>query len=503
MTKGTKMKKNIIIVGGGTAGSVIAAKLSKNHAVTVFEKSEKKRIPFLFRIPLLIGMLYKESNPYIKSIKISFNVKRTVPFFVSNVLGGSSVMNGCVHVFGISKKWENLLNKFGLEWGNLNESYKNIYTKVGERNKIALNSGRKSKLDNLFFKALEDKGIWYGDVESMDVPQAGTVINTCKKIFRSSVMSLLPYKYTNIKINNDVENLIINKNKEIIGVVCNGECFFADYVILCAGVIGTNTLLQKKALLLPDGNYIKLNFNAGIEVKDHTNLRINVKAKYNINSLNEISTSFLKKTLLFVTHLIGLRTLMMGTGATSAAHLDLDNDGIIDTRIQLLNFSEEGRIGSNGNLFSSKNPGFSISITCINPSSTGEIKLKDNRILIKPNYLSTKEDISQLKMAILYVTELLKSKNFKEVVKEIDCEKEMKQNPDEYIQSTAFSGYHLIGGCNNLVDKNFKVNDTEGLYICDASVMCEYVSSNIHSTVVLLADMFATRFSENAIYNKT
>ena len=39
-------------------------------------------------------------------------------------------------------------------------------------------------------------------------------------------------------------------------------------------------------------------------------------------------------------HICGISTLMKGTGASSGIHLDLDKDGIIDTRIQIVNFTE-------------------------------------------------------------------------------------------------------------------------------------------------------------------
>ena len=66
---------------------------------------------------------------------------------------------------------------------------------------------------------------------------------------------------------------------------------------------------------------------------------------------------------------------MKGTGATSAAHLDLDGDGEVDTRIQIVQFNESGRYGSGGKLFSTSKPGFSISITAIKPRSKGSIKI--------------------------------------------------------------------------------------------------------------------------------
>jgi choline dehydrogenase-like flavoprotein len=51
----------------------------------------------------------------------------------------------------------------------------------------------------------------------------------------------------------------------------------------------------------------------------------------------------------------------------------------------------------------------------------------------------------------------------------------------------------LIGGAHNLVDYDFKVKGMDGLYICDASIFGEYAASNIHSSVVLISDIFSRK----------
>ena len=487
------MKNKVIVVGAGTAGSVIAKRFSDYYHVTVFDKSENKSMPLLNSIPLLVGLLYKKRNKFISSLQLNFNNLRTVPFFVSNVLGGCSVMNGCVHVVGIDSKWDELLKRFGLNKKNLKESYEALYSKSDENNKINIKQARESKLDKIFFESLEINNIPRGDVEWMNKVESGTVHNTFNKFFRASVMNLSPFRRTDLKMNCQVQHLIVNDHNRIIGVVAHGQNYLADVIILCAGVIGTNILLQSKALRISDNSYVDLKINSGTGVKDHTNIRVNVLAKYRINSLNEISFSWLKKTYLFILHFLGFKTLMMGTGATSAANLDIDGDGVIDARIHLLNFSEDGRIGSSGNLFSTKDPGFSISITCINPKSMGEVKIKDGQMRLTPNYLSKNEDMEHLKKTLFYVVDLLSSAPFQSLVKEIAQIEKIKEHPEDYINSNGFSGYHLIGGCSNLVNENFKLKDFDGLYICDASIMDEYVSSNIHSTVVLLADLFASK----------
>jgi choline dehydrogenase-like flavoprotein len=186
----------------------------------------------------------------------------------------------------------------------------------------------------------------------------------------------------------------------------------------------------------------------------------------------------------------------MGTGATSAAHLDLDGDGQVDTRIQLLYFSEVGRMGSHGKLFSSNKPGFSISITPINPSSNGQLLFDGDAVHIEPNYLKDQLDIDHLKKALDYVVKILEMDSFRNIIKEIYNSEQIKNNPIDYIKNNTYSGYHLIGGCGSIVNTDFQVKGFEGLFICDASILMEYVSSNIHSTIVILADLFAGKFTK-------
>ena len=53
-------KKKVIIVGGGTAGLLIAENLKHKFEVVVLEKSTISKTPISNRIPLLIGPLYRE-----------------------------------------------------------------------------------------------------------------------------------------------------------------------------------------------------------------------------------------------------------------------------------------------------------------------------------------------------------------------------------------------------------------------------------------------------------
>jgi len=490
--KGERAEK-IIIVGGGTAGSVMARTLAENASVMVIEKSKNKTVPLFFTVPLMIGLLFNKDNKWVKKHTIKFGSNRLIPFFKSNMLGGASVINGCVHAAGIHSRWLNLLSRFELTKNDLEASYTSLYSKKNRKGTIRLSEAKCGELDKAYYNALEEKGIERGGVEWADRPAYGSIINTVGRIFRASVISLKPFRDCIVKIDVKIERLVVNDALKVIGVTDGSNVFLSDRVILCAGVVGTNLLLQNKALRLSDKSYMDLGLDAGQGVKDHTNLRINVESSVSCNSLNEIDGSFLEKVRLFGSHVLGIKTLMMGTGATSTAHLDLNGNGEVDTRINLLHFSETGRMGSDGKMFSSSQPGFSISITTINPKSHGVIVSNGDKVSVEPNYLSCQSDVEHLKKALSFVISLLESESFRGYVNNISQIEEIKNTPEQYIAKNIFSGFHLIGGCSDLIDTDFRIPRLGELYICDASIINDYPSSNIHSTVVILSDLFARK----------
>ena len=80
-------------------------------------------------------------------------------------------------------------------------------------------------------------------------------------------------------------------------VISTNNHFLTDYVILCSGVIGTNLLFLKKCIGEIDDDYLH-EHNVGMAIKDHSNVRVNVRSSKSFGSLNEIS-KLSKKILYF------------------------------------------------------------------------------------------------------------------------------------------------------------------------------------------------------------
>lgn len=489
-------KKKIIIIGAGTAGIVIANRLKSYFDVTLIEKSKNKNYPIFYKIPLLIGILFrKNNNKYIIKKEFTLRNNRKIPFHESNILGGASVMNGAVHVFGFRSKWKQILDQFQFSFEDLDESYNFLYSEqLKQKNKITIRKSYLNRIDYAFFSSLEKMNIKEVDMNISESVGYGPIYNTIRKYFRTTVLDILKNKKFELNLNERVIDLFLQDNK-LLGVKTEKRILKSDYIILSAGVIGSNNLMLNFQNNLNEKHPFKKQ-KIGNSIKDHTNIRINVLANQNIGSLNEIHKSVTKRLFLGIKHLFGIPTVLRGTGATSAAYLDLDKDGEIDTRIQILQFSEFGRHGSSGSLFSNSNPSFSISINAIHPESTGLIDVKDNDLVISPNYLSSKKDIEILKLALDFCLKLLSLKPISQYISKIYDFEIIQNYPEKYIHDTMYSGHHLIGGLQEIIDEDMRCEGFNNLFICDASIMDKFVASNIHSTVVLLADMFSKKFIE-------
>jgi len=499
MKKLKENKKKVVVIGGGTAGLTIASQLQEFFDVVVIEKSKYRNYPFFFyKIPLLGGLLFNNSK-YISKKIIEFN-GREIPFFESNLIGGASVINGCVHTVGNELMWNKALSPFNSNYNEVLSSFKKLYSyNPRETQKIIIKETPQNVIDHAFISSLNLKKIPYGDMNNSDMEICGPILVTTGKYFRSSVTSLIKNKQFTVLKNQKVKKVNFDDNSKVISVDTNSNTIKADYVICSSGVIGTCDLLNRSRRYSGKNKQKSLkDISIGHDIVDHSNLRIKIMTNRKFDSLNELSNSFLKKITILVKHFFGKHTLLKTTGASSAAYLDLDKDGIIDTKIQILQFTESGRLGSDGsnNLFDTK-PGFSIAITLINPKSKGMIELHNSKPSIVPNYLADENDINLLGLALKYCIKLLSSRPLSDYVLEIIDKDDILSDPKKYIFNNIYSGYHLIGGAHKSVNSDFKVKGTKNLFICDASVFKDHVASNSHASVVLLADIFSKKFIEN------
>ena len=244
-------KKKVVIIGGGTAGLTIAKYLQEYFDVIVIEKSKHKKYPVIFKIPLMIGLLFRNrKTKYLSYREFEMPNGRKIPYFESNLLGGSSIINGCVHTLGNKSHWKSILKNFNASYIELLESYgKTFSSSRNSKNRINLTSAHQNVIDKAFLETLNKFNIPVGDGNTSNEEACGPILNTSKQYFRSSVLSIIGEKKFKVFIRENVENILFDDNGKVTGVKTNLNLINADYVIISGGVIRTCGFLLKASQL--------------------------------------------------------------------------------------------------------------------------------------------------------------------------------------------------------------------------------------------------------------
>ncbi len=516
-----------IIIGAGTAGCILANRLSENENIKVLliEAGGKDANPWI-HIP---GGYFKTMhNPKTdwcfttEEEKFCNNRKMLIPR--GKTLGGSSSINGMLYIRGHANDynyWRQLGN-IGWSWEDVlpyfkkSEDYRISKSEFhGTSGPIKVEKIRSNfKLLDLFLEASQEFGYKKNeDFNDGDNEGMGYFPMTIDKGYRCSaaVAFLNPIKNRkNLKIITKghvkkltIENLKVKtvnlwKNNEEFSYSVNKE------VLLSAGTIGSPHILQASGIgpgkLLNENNIniVKEIKGVGKNLTDHLMLRPVYKIK-NLETLNDIYHSFTKKLLTGLNYLIYKK----GPLTVGASYLC----GFIKSDSYLENPNLQFHISPAstdllGKADLHKFPAFTPTITNIQPTSRGsvEIKSSDTRIYpqIKMNYLSTDEDREIAGKSIKIVRKIvLESKAYKNYEpEEYRPGIQFKDNQSLAKEAGKFANtiFHPVSTCkmgndeNSVVSDNLKVKGINNLRVVDASVMPTITSGNTNAPTMMIAE---------------
>ncbi|BCG78793.1 GMC family oxidoreductase [Mesorhizobium sp. 113-3-3] len=520
---------DFIIVGSGSAGSVLADRLSASgrFSVLVLEAGGTDR-RFYVQMPLGYGKTFFDPA-------VNWNYKTEAdPGLGGNVdhwprgklLGGSSSINAMVWIRGAREDFDDWRAAGNPGWGyddllpafkalEDNEAGADKWRGTGGPLHISETANAVHPLTKRYLAAGQQAGLPFNpDFNGAAQEGVGTYQISTKNGRRMSAARafLRPaMKRGNVRVEtNALASRILFEGKRAIGVeyLQNGQTKTARAgreIILSAGSINSPQLLQlsgvgPSALLKGLGiPVVHANENVGANLQDHVGINYTFKGK--VPTLNQILRPWWGKLL------VGMQYILTRSGPLS---LSMNHGGgffrtdpaFSRPNMQLYFQAFSTVIPKSGErpiLTPDPWPGFSIGLSNCRPSSRGEIMIRSGNPLDYPkitaNAYSTNADVEEMLAAVKFVRKIASMPAMAEIIREEVLPGPSIQSDADLItdfRKRSGTVYHPVSTCRMgpdpqraVVDPRLKVHGLEGLRVIDASIFPDNITGNTNAASVM------------------
>jgi choline dehydrogenase len=524
-----------VIVGAGSAGCVLANRLSENgrHSVLLLEAGPTDSNIWI-HVPIGYGKLFKD-----KTVNWMYRTEpepgldgRSVFQPRGKVLGGSSSINGLLYVRGQHEDYDRWRQRGNVGWG-----YEDVlpYFKKAENPQrgadeyhgsggpLSVSDRRHDDpLSEAFVNAAVEAGIPYNpDFNGATQEGAGFFQTTMRRGRRASsaFCYLRPAKgRRNLRIETDAHAQRIRfegRRARAIEFRQHGELRAArarKEILVSGGAYNSPQLLQLSGigsaeLLRRHGIEVVLDApGVGNNLQDHMHVRLVMRCSQRI-TLNDIINHPLRRGLAGARYVV-FRTgpLTIAAGTSGAFFKSDPRLATPDLQIHFIPFSTD-KMGEKLHAFS----GFTASVCQLRPESRGSLRIRSADPAAPPeiriNYLATERDRRANIDGIRIMRKILAAPALKPyVVDEAYPGSNVSSDDDilSYCRRTGSTVYHPTSTCRMgadalaVVDQRLRVHGIEGLRVVDASIMPDLISGNTNAPVIMIAEKASDMILQDA-----
>ncbi|MGK0281059.1 MAG: choline dehydrogenase [Patiriisocius sp.] len=520
-----------IIVGAGSAGAVVANRLSESgrHSVLVLEAGGSDLTPYV-QLPLGYGKVYYDERVNWKYLTEPVPQLNNKPSYWprGKVLGGSSSINAMVYVRGhVSDydQWESVAPGWG--WDDVEPLFRRMESWGGKPDSRRGQDGPLSVTDifnmshplcEAYLDAAEQIQIPRnddynaGDMEGAALYQITTENGLRASTARAYLRPAMRRGNLVVQQHAHVRRVII-ENHTAIGIEYerNGELQAAKAraeVILCAGAVNSPQLLQQSGVgpvdvLMAAGVSVEHELpSVGQHLSDH--LGADIVCRSSVPTLNQELGPW---------HGKARAALQFAIGRKGPLCLSLNQaGGFIKTSSELagpdlqLYFSPVSYTrappGTRPLISPDPFPGFLLGFNPCKPTSRGFVNIRSSDPLeaprIQPNYMSTEHDRNLMLKGMRLMRQFIAAPAFNSVIDEevypgnlIHTDEQMM----EFVRDNAWTVFHPCCSCRmgqdsklSVVNEKLQVHGIRNLRVADASIFPSIPTGNTNAPYIMVGE---------------
>ncbi|MFZ5891464.1 MAG: GMC family oxidoreductase [Myxococcota bacterium] len=513
---------DFVIVGAGSAGSVLAARLSEDdRARVVLLEAGTAREPLFARIPAAFSRLFRTSSDWAFETEPEAELARRRLFMPrGKLLGGSSAMNAMIYIRGNPADFDGWAASGAEGW-----SYADVlpfFVATEDQGRGALpghgvggplrveDLRSPNALSHAFVAACAELGIARNDDFNSGVQVgAGLYQVTQKNGARMSAANAFLFpamRRRNLSVLRGAHALrVVFEGDRAVGVEYaqgsrRGLVRATTLVIAAAGAIGSPQLLLLSGVG-PEAELARLGIEArvplagvGENLQDHPVVPI-----YRL-STQPITLKNAEGPMALLEYLFRRRGPLTSNIAEAGAFLASPfSDALPDIQYHF----SPGLFQDHGFVRPSFH-GYSVGATLVAPKSRGRLRLRSSdpfdKPLISGNHLNHRDDREALTWGTQLARQLAGADAFAAFRGDEYWPRSVPRTPAEllsYVRETAELLYHPCGTCRMgvdelaVVDPKLRVRGVRGLAVADASVMPVITRGNTHAPTVMIAERLA------------